>query len=97
MTGESRAEGGDIFIPPDELAGAMQGDQVLVELAPPDRQGRRSGRIARVLTRSNPTGVGIFRNARNDRQQGHQVVPFDDKMTQPVLIPFDAPLPQPAP
>src|SRR5215472_1546241 len=25
----------DVFIPPDEINGAMQGDQVLVELAPP--------------------------------------------------------------
>ena len=25
----------DIFIPPNEMNGAMQGDQVLVELAPP--------------------------------------------------------------
>jgi ribonuclease R len=96
VTGESR-ETGDIFIPPGEMAGAMQGDQVLVELVPPGRDGRRSGRVARVLTRSHPTVVGIFRNATNEHQQGHQVVPFDDKMTQPVLIPFDAPLPSAGP
>ena len=96
VAGESRTDAGDVFIPPNELAGAMQGDQVLVELAPPGRDGKRSGRVARVLTRKNPTVVGIFRNARNERQQGHQVVPFDDKMTQPVLVPFDAPLPSAA-
>ena len=35
----------DIFIPPTEINGAMQGDQVLVELEPPRADGRRSGRI----------------------------------------------------
>ena len=50
----------DIFIPPNEINGAMQGDQVLVELEPPKSDGRRMGRIARVLERRNPTIVGIF-------------------------------------
>ena len=54
----------DLFIPPNELNGAMQGDEVLVDEAPPGRDGRRSGRIARVLTRRNPTVVGIFHYAR---------------------------------
>jgi exoribonuclease R len=43
----------DIFIPPNEINGAMQGDLVLVNEAPLGRDGRRSGRIARVLTRRN--------------------------------------------
>ena len=88
----------DIFIPPPEINGAMPGDQVLVELAP-GRGGadadRRQGRIARVLTRRNPTIVGIFHYANNPRQQGHQVIAFDEKLTQPILIPFDTPLPEP--
>src|ERR1700738_2257142 len=50
----------DIFIPPDAINGAMQGDQVLVELEPPRADGRRLGRIARVLERRNPTVVGTF-------------------------------------
>ena len=53
----------DLFIPPGELNGAMQGDEVLVDEAPRGRDGRRSGRIARVLTRRNPTVVGIFHYA----------------------------------
>ena len=77
----------DIFIPPDEINGAMQGDQVLVELAPPRADGRRLGRIARVLERRNPTVVGTFYYARSDREQGHKVVPFDERMTQHILIP----------
>src|SRR5271165_578648 len=50
----------DIFIPPNEINGAMQGDQVLVELAQPKSDGRRMGRIVRILSRKNPTVVGIF-------------------------------------
>jgi ribonuclease R len=52
--------GEDIFIPPNEINSAMQGDQVLVELMPPRADGRKLGRIVRVLTRKNPTVVGIF-------------------------------------
>jgi ribonuclease R len=77
----------DVFIPPDEINGAMQGDQVLVELAPPRADGRRLGRIARVLERRNPTVVGTFHYARGGRSPGNYVVPFDERMTQPILIP----------
>src|SRR5690242_3632486 len=55
--GQGSGRDEDIFIPPNELNGAMQGDEVLVDEAPPGRDGRRSGRVARVLTRRNPTVV----------------------------------------
>ncbi len=98
---------GDVFIPPHELNGAMQGDQVLVEPAPPGRDGRRSGRIVRVLTRRNPTIVGIFhaagaRGRRVDHRsedvylRGSFVTPLDERMTQPVLIDNDHDLPSAA-
>ena len=83
----------DIFIPPNEINGAMQGDQVLVEVEPPKADGRRMGRIVRVLERRNPTVVGVFHYARSDRAQGHMVVPFDERMTQPILIPEGQELP----
>jgi len=80
----------DLFIPPNELNGAMQGDEVLVDEAPPGRDGRRSGRIARVLTRRNPTVVGIFHYARPHRSRGawddvpvvlgNYVTPLDERM-----------------
>ncbi|MBS1800463.1 MAG: RNB domain-containing ribonuclease [Acidobacteria bacterium] len=85
----------DLFIPPNELNGAMQGDEVLVDEAPRGRDGRRSGRVARVLTRRNPTVVGIFHYARSHRRspwenlplaKGNYVMPFDERMTQPILI-----------
>lgn len=88
----------DLFIPPFELNGAMQGDEVLVDEAPPGRDGRRSGRILRILTRRNPTVVGIFHYARPQGRRGHDfqpystanynyVTPLDERMTQPILIP----------
>jgi ribonuclease R len=94
----------DIFIPPGEMGGAMQGDQVLVELAPPRfgrGDNRRSGRVLRILTRRNPTVVGIFHYSRRDSTRGesgetrggHIVVPFDERMTQPIVIPLGAELP----
>ncbi len=90
----------DLFIPPNELNGAMQGDEVLVDEAPPGRDGRRSGRVARVLTRRNPTVVGIFHYARAHRREsqwadgflvkGNYVTPVDERMGQPILIPDGA-------
>ncbi len=83
----ARSDGDDIFIAPNEMSGAMQGDQVLVDLAPPRPDGRRSGRIVRILTRRNPTVVGVFHYARGGSTQGNLVTPWDDRMTQPILIP----------
>jgi ribonuclease R len=83
----------DIFIPPNEINGAMQGDQVLVEVEPPKADGRRMGRIARILERRNATVVGTFHYARSDRAQGNTVLPFDERMTQPILIPPGAEVP----
>ena len=78
----------DVFIPPNEIGGAMQGDQVLVQLDPPRADGRRLGRIARVVERRNVTVVGVFHYAQAGRAQGNSVVPFDERMTQPIVIPF---------
>jgi ribonuclease R len=92
----------DLFIPPNELNGAMQGDEVLVDEAPPDRDGRRSGRVARVLNRRNPTVVGIFHYARTHRPSawdnapminGNYITPLDERITQAILIPEGAEVP----
>src|ERR1700735_164070 len=89
----------NLFIPPNELNGAMQGDEVLVDEAPPGRDGRRSGRVARVLNRRNPTVVGVFHYARGHRGSGwdntplihgNYVTPLDERMTQAILIPEGA-------
>src|SRR5271168_2482745 len=97
---QSTSREDDLFIPPNELNGAMQGDEVLVDEAPPGKDGRRSGRIARVLNRRNPTVVGIFHYARAHRGSawdnsplgsgivgGNYITPLDERMTQAILIP----------
>ncbi|HEV2133053.1 MAG TPA: VacB/RNase II family 3'-5' exoribonuclease [Terracidiphilus sp.] len=92
----------DVFIPPNEIGSAMQGDQVLVELERPRADGRRLGRIVRVVERRNATVVGIFhygapgdrssspgwRYAQAGRAQGNSVAPFDERMTRAIVIPF---------
>ncbi len=98
-------QGEDLFIPPNEISGAMQGDLVLVDEAPPGRDGRRSGRIIRVLTRRNPTVVGIFHYARNqgrrrstrdthdfglNEPRGNFVRPFDERVAGWIDIPEGA-------
>ena len=94
----------DLFVPPTELNGAMQGDEVLVDEAPRDREGRRSGRVVRVLTRRNPTVVGIFHygaGRRGSRKResswvdgalvkGNYVTPLDERIGAAVLIPEGA-------
>ncbi len=83
----------DIFIPPSEINAAMQGDQVLVELDPPKADGRMQGRVVQILERRNPTVVGAFRLAREDRGRNNVVIPFDDRMNQPIVIPPGAEIP----
>jgi ribonuclease R len=88
---------GDVFIPPSEINGAMQGDQVLIEVEPPRADGRQQGRIVRIVERRNTTIVGRFHYARSERTPGHIVVPFDERMAQNILIPLSEPLPEPRP
>lgn len=90
----------DIFIPPNSLESAMQGDLVLVELLPASRgDSRRSGRILRVLERHNPTIVGIFhysrglRSQRGERIPGNYVTPLNARINEAVLVPFGAEVP----
>jgi len=88
------AEMEDVFIPPNEIRDAMQGDQVLVDVDPPKADGRMSGRILRILERRNPTVVGTFHYA--DPGRGYRqnvVIPFDERMTQPIVIPPGAEIP----
>ena len=95
--GGSVEAAGDIFIPPVALHGAMHGDLVLVEEDAPRPDGRRSGRVARVLTRRNPTLVGIFHYAQSAGHRrrdnpaevlphGDFVQPMDDRMGGPIEV-----------
>jgi ribonuclease R len=89
--GQRTAIDGDVFIPPPAIGSAMHGDQVLVELTRKTGRddGRAEGRILRVLTRGNPTVVGTFhRGSRHN-----YVTPFDEKITQEIIIPRGMELP----
>lgn len=90
----------DIFIPPSSMESAMQGDLVLVELLPSRGDDRRSGRILRVLERHNPTVVGIFhyangrRTQRGERMAGNFVTPLNARLSEAILVPFGAEIPE---
>ena len=72
--GESKADRNqDIFIPPTQLAGAMQGDSVLVRVFAVNRSGRQEGTILKVLRRGFTTLAGTYVKDR----RGELVYPED--------------------
>ncbi len=58
-------EGDDIFIPEEEIHGAMHGDQVLAALNPEKTGKRREGSIVRILSRETRRLVGSFDKNKN--------------------------------
>ncbi len=74
---------GDIFIPPDSLGTAMNGDQVMVNIVRLGREGRAEGRVVKILDRAHPTVVGTFRTRRRE----NYVEPFDGRLRDWILIP----------
>lgn len=56
----------DIFIPPDDTKGAMDGDTVLVRKAhPKSNEKRPEGKILKIITHAHETLVGTYHNQRN--------------------------------
>lgn len=56
----------DIFIPPDDTKGAMDGDTVLVRKAhPKSNEKRPEGKIIKIITHAHETLVGTYHNQRN--------------------------------
>ena len=84
---------GDIFIPPPFIGSSMHGDRVMVEVTAIRPDGRAEGRIVRPVGRAHPTVVGVFHygNRRN------YVNPFDQKITQEIIIPLGMETPEAAP
>jgi ribonuclease R len=78
----------DVYVSAASLAGAMNGDRVLVQLR---RPGATEGRLVRILSRAHPEIVGRFRYDR----RGSFVVPYDDKIREAIPIPRGAELPPP--
>lgn len=83
-----RREGeADIFIAPDNLGGAMNGDTVMVDLLPPYLWTKsKEGIVVRILERGTKEVVGTF---QKNKHFGF-VVPDDRKMTEDVYIKKDA-------
>src|SRR6266702_8602087 len=77
---------GDVFIPRDAIQDAMHGDHVLARI---QRLGgvtgaqRAEGRIVRILDRTHPTVVGLFRYGAH----GNTVLPYDVRLLHEIIIP----------
>lgn len=77
-------ERADIFIPAENMNGAMNGDKVIVNITR-RKQGdkREEGEVLRILERSNTTIVGTF----EDNKSFGFVVPDDHKIGYDIFIP----------
>ncbi|HEY1263691.1 MAG TPA: RNB domain-containing ribonuclease [Terriglobales bacterium] len=74
---------GDIFIPPNAVGSAMNGDRVLVQVGAIRADGRAEGRILRPVNRAHLTVVGTFHYGR----RYNYVTPIDAKVTQEIVVP----------
>ena len=83
---------GDIYLSPDALKGAMQGDRAIVRITHHGRDGRAEGVIVKVIKRAHPTVVGEFRITR----RGTFVAPFDQRLRDWIEIPEGMAIPPPS-
>ena len=78
-------EGEDIFIPADQVNGAMDGDEVICALAPVKTGKRREGSIARITGRAVTTLVGTF---QKNKSFGF-VIPDNQRYGQDIFVPLE--------
>ncbi|MGL4520980.1 MAG: ribonuclease R [Bacilli bacterium] len=72
----------DIYVPPNEMNGAMHGDTVLVTLLAKSSGARPEGRVAKIVERASTDVVGTFY-----KRKGYAAVQPDDKrMPGEILI-----------
>lgn len=76
-------EGPDIFIPPNAMDTAMDGDRVVARVERKRSGDRPEGRIIKVLERARTTVVGVYHPAKS---YGF-VVPEDQKLNKDVFVP----------
>jgi ribonuclease R len=74
---------GDLFVPPNAMHDAMNGDKVLARIERRRPDGRAEGRIIQIADRAHLAVVGLFRY----EPDGNYVLPYDTRLTQSVLIP----------
>lgn len=76
----------DIFIPPHEINGAMNGDKVLVRVSPATGGARREGAVVRILERGTAQVVGTYTESKHFGF----VIPDDKKIADDIFIPKNA-------
>jgi ribonuclease R len=80
---------GDIFLPSNSIAGAMNGDRAIVKIGRIEPGGRADGEVIKILRRAHPTVVGEFASGRH----GYYVIPHDDRLREWIDIPEDLAVP----
>ncbi len=80
-------EGEDLFIPPEETGTAMHGDRVVARIArssqrAPDRLGRTSGHVVRILERAHTSLVGTLQRSKTL----HYVVADDPRFSHHISV-----------
>jgi len=74
----------DIFIPADNVNGAMNGDRVLAKVLKEENTGKKcEGEIAKIIERSNKTIIGTYEDSSNFGF----VVADDKRIAQDIFIP----------
>lgn len=74
----------DLFIPAENMNGAMNNDKVLARVTTGEVKSKRcEGEVVRILKRANEKVVGVFENSRNFAF----VVPDDQRIYQDIFIP----------
>lgn len=76
----------DVFIPPHEKNGAMNGDHVLVRVTSSRQNGKKEGTVVRIIERSNDKVVGTFSKSKHFGF----VLPDDKKFSSDIFIPKEA-------
>jgi ribonuclease R len=74
---------GDLFIPPNQMEDAMNGDRVFARILRRRNDGRAEGRIVQIAERQHPTIVGLFRYGPH----ANVVLPYDVRLHHEIVIP----------
>ncbi len=76
----------DIFIPPDQLNGALHGDTVLVRISAESSGARKEGTVVRILERGTKKVIGTYTESKNFGF----VLPDDKRIASDIFIPKHA-------
>ncbi len=80
---DKKAKSEDLYVPPDGLASALDGDRVVARIERQKRGGRIEGSVVKILERARSTIVGVFHASKNFGF----VVPEDSKLSRDVFVP----------